>query len=384
MERTNDVSWRQLTLGHLSRNKFWGEDPDTQYHPVVASSVLVQDGGTPILVDPTLPVEEMERRLQRCCGLDRTGIDIVFATHFHTDHRVDAEKYPNARLYMSPESVREAADLRSQGGPLAQAFLNGAVFDFQAAPRRLSPNVAVQPLPGHTLGLAGLVFTSGGKRVLLSGDTIMNREYYRAREGYFIDASQQKTAASMEWAAANTDVIVPGHGDWFFADETAAAGAPLDWRKLNLCAAGEEAAVLVRAGTETLLINLVLPGHLLRDALFDAAGLEPSAVTRVLCLKNDPQHTRDLPVMKNARFYLPERLAVAPGSAPAPGRPAFEAWRPTPSLPVAVADAGGTAVCLFGCGGRRIAVAAGPCGRQFLLDRGVDVALAGGPEQFLS
>ena len=65
----HEVEWKQLTLGHLSRNKFWGEDPDTQYHSVVASSTLVRDGDINILVDPTLPVDEMENRLQRYCGL---------------------------------------------------------------------------------------------------------------------------------------------------------------------------------------------------------------------------------------------------------------------------------------------------------------------------
>lgn len=164
----HEVEWKQLTLGHLSRNKFWGEDPDTQYHSVVASSTLVRDGDINILVDPTLPVDEMENRLQRYCGLDRNGIDIIFATHFHTDHRLDAEKYPNAKLYMSAESIQDVAELRKEGGAFAQIFLNGAVFDFEAAPRQLSPGVEVHPLPGHTLGLSGLVFTSGGKKVLLA------------------------------------------------------------------------------------------------------------------------------------------------------------------------------------------------------------------------
>ena len=76
----HEVEWKQLTLGHLSRNKFWGEDPDTQYHSVVASSTLVRDGDINILVDPTLPVDEMENRLQRYCGLDRNGIDIIRTT----------------------------------------------------------------------------------------------------------------------------------------------------------------------------------------------------------------------------------------------------------------------------------------------------------------
>lgn len=136
----------------------------------------------------------------------------------------------------------------------------------------------------------------------------MNAEFYHAREGYFIDASQKKTAASMEWAAKNVDIIVPGHGDWFFTSGQATGGEKtLQWRKLNLCASGEETAVLVQAGNENILINPTLRGHLLRDAIYDAKGLEPSAITRVICLKSDPQHTLDVPIMKNAQLYLPKR-----------------------------------------------------------------------------
>lgn len=60
MRNTHAVKWKQLALGHLSHNKFWGEDPDAQYHSVVASSTLVQEGDINILVDPTLPVDAFE------------------------------------------------------------------------------------------------------------------------------------------------------------------------------------------------------------------------------------------------------------------------------------------------------------------------------------
>lgn len=380
MQNEHEVTWKQLTLGHLSRNKFWGEDPDTQYHSVVASSTLVQDGDVRILVDPTLPVAEMEDRLRRYCGLDRNDIDIVFATHFHTDHRLDAEKYPNAKLYMSAESLRDVAELRKEGGALAQTFLNGAVFDFEAAPRRLSPGVEVQPLAGHTLGLAGLVFTSGGKKVLLAGDTIMNPEFYHAREGYFIDASQEKTAASMDWAAEHAEIIVPGHGDWFFAAGAAADNEKrLTWRKLNLCADGEETAVLVQTENENIVINPVLKGPFLREALYDARGLEPSAVTRVICLEGDPPHTLDVPVMKNARRYLPEWVLEAEKQS-GDGRArklGFRAWKNSPGMPIELVKIGSSAVCVFTSGGKKIAVASGRCDEQALAAMGVHVSIMG-------
>lgn len=386
MENIHEVEWKQLTLGHLSRNKFWGEDPDTQYHSVVASSTLVRDGDINILVDPTLPVDEMESRLKHYCGIDRKDIDIIFATHFHTDHRLDAEKYPNAKLYMSAESVREVVCLREEGGPLAQAFLNGAVFDFEAAPRFLSPGVEVHPLPGHTLGLAGLAFTSGGKKILLAGDTIMNLEYYNAREGYFIDASQEKTAASMDWAAKNVDIIVPGHGDWFFAAERKTEGGKLlGWRKLNLCTGGEEMAVLVQTENENILINPTLKGHLLREAIYDARGLEPSEITRVICLKSDPKDAPDVLIMKNAQFYLPKWVLEAEKQSEenALRKQNFNAWEKTPEMPIDMIEIGSLVVCLFESGGKKIAVSSGCCDEQVLISMGVDVSIMGGEVRIL-
>lgn len=386
MENVREVVWKQLTLGHLSRNKFWGEDPDTQYHTVVASTTLLQDGDTNILVDPTLPVEEIEKRLQMYCGLTRDDIDIIFATHFHTDHRVNAEKYPNAKLYMYEGSLKDISDARAENGWMAKAFLTGpanvAVDSFMAAPEYITPGVRVQPLPGHCMGLAGLEFTSGGKKILLSGDTIMNREFYNAREGYFIDASLEATAASMNWAHDNVDIIVPGHGDWFFANEEVSDSMKkLTWRKLNLCADGEETAVLVQAEGENIVINPTLSGFAMRDALYDARWVEPAAVTRVLCLSGDAAHTRDLPTMMNAKFYLPEGEALNRENSAQ--KLTFSAWEKTEALPIETVKLGWQFAAVFTSGVKKIVVACAAIDEKTLGELDVDVAIMGSKVQIL-
>lgn len=262
--------------------------------------------------------------------------------------------------------------------------MNGAVYDFKAAPQFLTPNVEIVPLAGHTLGLAGVLFTSGGKRILLSGDTIMNPEFYVGREGYFIDESQEATRASMEWAAQNTDLIVPGHGDWFFSDISKSDFTDgVTFRKLNLAAEGEETAVLVCAGNERIVINPVLPGHLLREALYDARGLDPADVTRVICLQGDPKHVLDVLTMRNARFYLPEGVlpirSVDGLSLPAVP---FEHWDNGESLPVKVVQHNGTTVCLFKSSGRKIAVAAGALDEKATNALGADLLFHGGKASY--
>lgn len=391
MINSNKVRWTQLTIGHLSRNKFWGEDPDTQYHSVVASTVLVQDGDVNILFDPTLPADEMERRLKLYCGLTREDIDIIFASHFHTDHRFEAEKYPNAKLYMSAESVQEVLDVQKEGGFMAKAFINGAIFDFTAAPEQISPNVKVVPLPGHTLGLAGLMFTDVGRKILLSGDTIMNREFYNAREGYFIDASQESTGKSMSWAYENVDIIVPGHGDWFYANETVSdCNKNLTWRKLNLCAKdtdglrfANETNVLIQSENENIIINPTLSGDLLRDAIYDAKGLDPADITRVICLKRDPMHTRDVLTMKKAKLYLPKWMLSEKPAENDMRKLDFEAWEKTDEMQIDIIEIGTSAVCVFNSGDKRIAVSSDVCDSESLVALGVNVAIVGGEVRIL-
>ena len=168
------LQWKTLTLGHLSRNKFWGESDAAQYHSVVATTTLVQTEGVNILVDPTLPVEQTEALLRLHAGLGREDIHIVYATHYHGDHRVDADKYPNAKQYMSAASLQDAqaAIEEVRKGRGVPAFVVG-LEKFLPAPEQLAPGVALYPLPGHTDGNTGLMLTAREGSVLLAGDTIM-------------------------------------------------------------------------------------------------------------------------------------------------------------------------------------------------------------------
>lgn len=154
---------------------------------------------------------------------------------------------------------------------------------------------------------------------------------------------------------------------------------------MNLCASGEETAVLVQAGNENILINPTLRGHLLRDAIYDAKGLEPSAITRVICLKSDPQHTLDVPIMKNAQLYLPKRTLEAEKQSTenGPRHLAFNAWEKTPEMPIEFIEIGSSSVCVFNSGGKKIAVSSDHCDERALIDMGVHVSIMGADTRIL-
>lgn len=376
------LTWKTLTLGHLSRNKFWGESDDAQYHSVVATTTLIQADGVNILVDPTLPIAETEALLQLHAGLHREDIHIVFATHYHGDHRVDASAYPNAKRYMSPASMADASAAmeevrRGRGIP---GFVTG-LDAFCAAPEFLCPGVTLYPLPGHTDGNTGLLLQAPQGRVLVAGDTIMGEEYFCTGEGYWFNTSQEKTRSSIEAAARDADFIVPGHGDWFLTAGRTHVGHPRDscwWYRLNLGSSQEETVILVQSGASKVLINPSLPGHLLREALYNRTGLEPSAITHVLCLDGAPKHRLDVQTLSHAVCLMPAgALAQQQAAGGDVHLPLFQAWSgQVPALTI-LGD-----VCLFSAPEGVVAVACRQPSREFLKQHAIRVLICAG-ETFL-
>jgi len=64
----NGIRWDLLTIGHLSRNKFWGETDDRAYRSPLCTSVLIRTGTRTIVVDPSLPPEGIAPVLDRRAG----------------------------------------------------------------------------------------------------------------------------------------------------------------------------------------------------------------------------------------------------------------------------------------------------------------------------
>ena len=58
-----EVRWNILTIGHLSRNRFWGESDAQAYRAPLCTCTLVREDGRTIVVDPSLPAGEMARVL---------------------------------------------------------------------------------------------------------------------------------------------------------------------------------------------------------------------------------------------------------------------------------------------------------------------------------
>lgn len=307
-----DVKWKLLTIGHLSRNKYWGESDHSQYHPVLATTVLIQDGDMNIIVDPSEKIDDMAEKLKKFAGLTPEDIDIVYSTHFHQDHRVDIEFYPNAVCFMSKDNMEDLEWTREEvaAGRLSQWYLTGRWDLFKECENMLTSNIRLYPMHGHTAGTTGLLFQAQGKRILIAGDTIMGQEYFEHKDGYWFNTSLEDTKASILNAAGDADIIIPGHGDAF----AVCKHRPMECidekqeeiRRLNLDTEEEESSWLVLSGSRKILVNPGIQGDLMVNLLYNRSGILANEITDVYCTDGKPCHRRDFEVFKNAEYFMPE------------------------------------------------------------------------------
>ena len=109
------LRFRVISIGTLTRNREWGEQaPKRASH---ATTTLIQDEGTTILVDPSLPAEILAARLDERSGLTPGDVDVVFLTTFRPTHRRSLALFDRATWSMS-ESEIEAIGLATSRPPV--------------------------------------------------------------------------------------------------------------------------------------------------------------------------------------------------------------------------------------------------------------------------
>ena len=204
------IRWDVLTIGHLSRNRYWGEADDRAYREPLCTSTLIRTGERTVVVDPGLPSEEMGRILDRRAGIAPASVDIVFLTHFHGDHRVGLAAFPDAVWYMPTAEIEHGTNQPGLDGP------DRRILDLMhPAGQELIPGIRVIATPGHSVGHASLLFESEGLRVVVAGDAAMTRDFFRHHDYYFNTVDPQAAVRAIAIVASEADVVVPGHDNSF-------------------------------------------------------------------------------------------------------------------------------------------------------------------------
>ena len=200
--------WDVITIGNLSRNRYWGESDDKGVRSTICTTTLITGDGFRILVDPSLAdATAMIHELDRRTGVKPGGVAAVFVTHEHPDHYQGIAHFPDAQWLAAPA----VAEILNKSGKLPRRV--------EGCADRLFDAVEVIPSPGHTLAHHSLVFDCAGVRIVVAGDSAITREFFRDRRGYRNAVDVELSTQTIDKLAAMADIIVPGHDNYFFADE---------------------------------------------------------------------------------------------------------------------------------------------------------------------
>ena len=211
------MDWRICSIGTLPSNPLWNEKGSLRTGH--ATSTVIKSGDAVLLVDPSLPQQMLDARLQERWGLTLGDITHVFLTSFDPDRRRTLDGLRHACWFMHEPEIQSAAEAlnvelqRAEGDDeLTQLLRNhrDLLSSFECPEDHLFPNVDLFPLAGYTLGSCGLLLPIDGQTILICGDTVATREH-------LLQGSVLSNAANIELAKESfkecieiADIIVPG------------------------------------------------------------------------------------------------------------------------------------------------------------------------------
>ena len=201
--------WDLITIGNLSRNRYWGESDERGLRDAWCTCTLIRGDSFSLLVDPSLrDPEAMARELDRRTGLTPEMIDAVFVTHQHGDHHWGIEPFAEAEWW----AVGEVAEAINEDP--------GYTRPIEATEGHLFEGIDVIHTPGHTMEHHSLLFECDGMRVVVAGDAVMTRDFWAHRQGYFNSVDFEEAARTIEGLASRADIVAPGHDNYFLVSTT--------------------------------------------------------------------------------------------------------------------------------------------------------------------
>jgi len=196
--------WDVVTIGNLSRNRYWGESDAQGVRSAICTCTVIQGDGFRLLADPSLAeAGQMIAELDRRTGLKLRDVDTVFVTHDHGDHWFGLAHFSAARWLAAPEVAAALNKTRKLPKRV------------EAATGRLLDAIDVIPTPGHTISHHSLRFDCDGLSIVVAGDAVPTRDFWRERRGYFNCVDFDLSAKTMDQIAGLADIVVPGHDNYF-------------------------------------------------------------------------------------------------------------------------------------------------------------------------
>ncbi len=175
---------------------------------------LVQSGGKTILFDTggTGKRVDLLPRLANA-GVTPESVDILFLSHFHSDHCYNFDYFPNASILLHKQEIPH---IEKDADPWQPRFLYAPIkstgrLGTVAEGDVLAPGVSVLHLPGHTPGCMGLLLEhSSMPRTVVAGDAVKNIAEL-AKGAAAMSMDQEATSRSIAKVRDLAERVIPGH-----------------------------------------------------------------------------------------------------------------------------------------------------------------------------
>jgi glyoxylase-like metal-dependent hydrolase (beta-lactamase superfamily II) len=182
----------------------------------ICSLLLLRDGKRTILFD-TGPyrVRPVLIAALAAHGLTPEQIDTVFVSHLHWDHIENIDLFRHAEILVPRLEFEYAAAIRPADWgtpPYAREMLQGMRIELlDDREQEIFPGVRTLLLPGHSVGLQGLVVQADGGDLVLASDALWSaRDAVRGHPDVaFFDPAQGQQ--SLDRALSAGAVYYPGH-----------------------------------------------------------------------------------------------------------------------------------------------------------------------------
>jgi hypothetical protein len=102
------MEWRIASIGTLAFNSLWNERSILRTGH--ATTTVIKSGEAILLVDPSLPAQIVDARLQERWGFGLSKITHVFLTSFDPDRRRTLDGLQHATWYMHEPEITYAAE----------------------------------------------------------------------------------------------------------------------------------------------------------------------------------------------------------------------------------------------------------------------------------
>jgi glyoxylase-like metal-dependent hydrolase (beta-lactamase superfamily II) len=151
----------------------------------------------------------------RSAGYTPEEVDIVLATHLHSDHvggltTQDGKRvFPNADVYVAKaesdfwlsaeiaaKAPKDAQPFFQSAQAIAAPYIEAGKWHTFRGSERIVDGMEVIPLPGHTPGHTGYEFSSKGQRILFWGDIVHAQRVQLQHPGITVVFDIDPTAAA--------------------------------------------------------------------------------------------------------------------------------------------------------------------------------------------